>query len=234
MKKLITALSFLPLVAASISVQFMPQKVPMHYDLSGNADRWGSRYELLLIPVFILVIMLVFVGMITRFEKKAANAPDDKERVSAETNRKVAVGMSFGVLVLMSAVLGHTIYKILATTNSGVSQLEIDDLKFTALLMGLFFIVCGNLCAKTKKNSGIGLRLSWTEYNDVTWSKSNRFAGKALCIAGIMSIVSTSFANGILAIVLLLSYLTACVIVSCAYAHKVYLAETSKAKTEMI
>ena len=230
MKKLITALSFLPLIGTAVSIQFMPEKVPMHYDLSGNIDRWGSKYELLIIPVIILVIMLVCVFMITRFEKKAANAPDDKSRTSAEANRKVAVGVSFGMLGLMTAVLGHTVCKIIAVTNSGVSQLEIDDLKFTALLMGAFFIVCGNLCSKTKKNSGIGLRLSWTEYNDITWSKSNRFAGKALCIAGVMSIVSTSFANGILAVVLMLVYLTACVTVSCAYAHRVYAEEIAKGK----
>ena len=228
MKKLITALSFLPLTGAAIAVQFMPEKVPMHYDLSGNIDRWGSRYELMLIPAVVLAVMLVFIAMITHFEKKAAAAPDDKTRASAEINRKAAVGIAFGVLALMTAVLGHSIYKIFAETSAGVSELEIDDLKFTALLMGVFFIVCGNICSKTKPNSGIGLRLSWTEYIDVTWSKSNRFAGKALCIAGVLSIISTAFAKGILAIVLLLLYLTACVIVSCVYAHKIYNEEKAK------
>ena len=82
MKKLITALSFLPLTGAAIAVQFMPEKVPMHYDLSGNIDRWGSRYELMLIPAVVLAVMLVFIAMITHFEKKAAAAPDDKTRAS--------------------------------------------------------------------------------------------------------------------------------------------------------
>lgn len=225
MKKLITVLSFVPLVFAAIAIQFMPEKVPMHYGLSGEADRYGSRFELMLIPVIILLAMIVFLIMISRFEKKAESAPTDKERAYAKNNCKAASGIALAFLGLMTAVLGHTVVKILMITDSGVSQLDIDDLKFTALLMGVFFIIAGNLCSKTKRNSGIGLRLSWTEYNDVTWSKSNRFAGKALCIAGILSIVSTAFSHGIYSVLLMLLYLTGATVVSCVYAHKVYIKE---------
>lgn len=228
MKKLITALSFVPLIAAAIAVQFMPDKVPLHYDLSGEIDRWGSKYELLLIPAVLLIVMFVFIGIIAHFENISNNAPDDKTRASAVTNRKAAVGIAFGVLALLAAVLGHTIVKIFATTNAGVSHLEFDDLKFSALLMGILFIVGGNLCSRTKANGAIGLRLSWTEYNDVTWSKSNRFAGKVLCLAGVFSIVSTAFAKGIFAILLMLFFLTASVVISCVYAHKIYTEEKAK------
>lgn len=228
MKKLITALSFLPLIGSAIAVQFMPDKVPMHYDLSGNTDRWGSKYEFLLISGIFLPIMFIFIVMIDRFEKKAKNAPSDKDRASAEANRKVAVCLAFAALALFAGIFAHSIYKAISITDSGVSKLEFDDLKFTSLLMGVLFIVLGNLCAKTKRNSGIGLRLSWTEYNDVTWSKSNRFAGKAMCLAGVLCIVSTAFSKGIVSILLMLLYLLAVVIVSSVYAHRIYLCERSK------
>lgn len=225
MKKLITILSFVPLVISAIAIQFMPEKVPMHYDLSGEADRYGSRLELLIIPAVILLVMIIFIAMMTHFEKKAENSPTDKERAFAKNNCKVSFGISLAFLGLMTAVLGHTIVKILMITESGVSQLDVDDLKFTTLLMGVFFIIAGNLCSKTKRNSGIGLRLSWTEYNDITWSRSNRFAGKALCIAGVMSIVSTAFSHGIYSVLLMLLYLITATVISCVYAHKVYISE---------
>lgn len=232
MKKLITALSFLPLIGSAIAVQFMPEKVPLHYDLSGNADRFGNRLELLMIPVMILLVMLVFIVMISRFEKKAAGASNDRERASAENNRRIAVGIAFAVLALLTGILAYTVIRILVKSGSGISQADFDDMKFTALLMSILFIVGGNLSSKTKPNSGIGLRLSWTEYNDVTWSKSNRFAGKTLCIAGVLGIVSTAFAKGIAVILLLLLYLIASVVISSVYAHKVYTEEKAKAKEE--
>lgn len=48
MKKLMWIMSIAPLVITAIVLQFMPERVPMHYDMAGNVDRWGSRYESLL------------------------------------------------------------------------------------------------------------------------------------------------------------------------------------------
>ena len=37
----------------------IPDKVPMHYDFAGNIDRWGSKLEILILPI-ITWIMYVF------------------------------------------------------------------------------------------------------------------------------------------------------------------------------
>ena len=41
---------FLPLPAVLISLQFLPEQIPAHFDLSGQVTRWGSKYETLLFP----------------------------------------------------------------------------------------------------------------------------------------------------------------------------------------
>ena len=38
----------------------IPDKVPMHYDFAGNIDRWGSKLEILILPI-ITWIMYVFI-----------------------------------------------------------------------------------------------------------------------------------------------------------------------------
>ena len=58
MKKLMWAISVFALVLTAVVLQFMPDSVPMHYDLTGNIDRWGSKYENLLFPVIILFLSL--------------------------------------------------------------------------------------------------------------------------------------------------------------------------------
>lgn len=44
----------------------LPDQMPMHYDLNGEIDRWGSKAELLLIPAAAW-IMYLFLSVVERF-----------------------------------------------------------------------------------------------------------------------------------------------------------------------
>lgn len=46
----------------------IPDKVPMHYDLAGNIDRWGGKEELLILPIMSW-IMYLFMTVIEQFPK---------------------------------------------------------------------------------------------------------------------------------------------------------------------
>ena len=48
MKKTMWIISFISLIGTAFSMQFLPDKVPMHFDISGNVDRWGSKYEMVI------------------------------------------------------------------------------------------------------------------------------------------------------------------------------------------
>ena len=41
----------------------IPDKVPMHYDWSGNIDRWGSRGEIVILPIMSWVMYLFLTGV---------------------------------------------------------------------------------------------------------------------------------------------------------------------------
>lgn len=49
-------LMFLPLAVTAAALTVLPDQVPMHYDLAGEIDRWGSKYENLILPAMVLVI----------------------------------------------------------------------------------------------------------------------------------------------------------------------------------
>lgn len=61
------------------------------------------------------------------------------------------------------------------------------------ILLGLFLIIIGNFLPKTRKNSTVGIRTTWSMKNDETWSHSNRFAGKALVISGFIIVLTSAF-----------------------------------------
>lgn len=52
-------LSVVPLLIATISIYFMPNEVPMHYNALGVVDRWGSSNEMLFIGVLFVIFSLI-------------------------------------------------------------------------------------------------------------------------------------------------------------------------------
>lgn len=46
----------------------MPDKIPMHYDIAGEVDRWGNKSELIFLPV-ISWIMYIFITIMEKFPK---------------------------------------------------------------------------------------------------------------------------------------------------------------------
>lgn len=231
MKKALWITTLLPLAAASVIVQFMPERVPVHYGVSGQADRYGSRYEMLIFPALIAVInIFTWILRMYSFEKKAASAEDDTARVQAQNNAKISGWGGIATAVLLGAMMMVLMFRSAADAKAGAGNLELDSLKLTAILMGILMAVLGNIMPKTRRNDSVGLRISWSMYNDNTWLKSNRYGGRALMAAGVLTVFTALFVRGIAATVMLLVYLTAAVAVSVDHAHKVYDEEKEKEK----
>lgn len=225
MKKAVWISSFLILIITAIVIQLLPDMVPSHYDIYGNADGTGSKYSFLAVPVILIsaVGLLQYIGY-----KFTRDASDDESRQKAAANNKVLDIVSLFLALICGVTVFIGIYKAYIASKGGLQNLDIDSLKLTAILLGFMFIVLGNFLTKTKLNSGVGLRLECTMYNDNTWRKSNRFAAYALMLAGVLTVVSSAFTNGIVCILLLLLYLTAALIIMIVYAKKVYTEERQK------
>ena len=56
--------ALIPVAVTSIVLQFMPDIIPMHHDLAGNTDRWGSKMESFIFPVIIMFITLFWYLLI--------------------------------------------------------------------------------------------------------------------------------------------------------------------------
>ena len=67
----------IPMIVTSIVLQFMPDTIPMHHDLAGNTDRWGSKMESFIFPIIILLITLFWNILICIYEKKAVKSQND-------------------------------------------------------------------------------------------------------------------------------------------------------------
>ena len=42
-------------LATCVAHPFLPDRIPMHYDIQGNIDRWGSKNENFIFPILLLL-----------------------------------------------------------------------------------------------------------------------------------------------------------------------------------
>ena len=56
----------LTMISSIITFTMLPETIPVHFDFYGNPDRYGSRFEMLLLPV-ILVIVILFSDSLGAF-----------------------------------------------------------------------------------------------------------------------------------------------------------------------
>ena len=58
MSIVLIVLAVVPLITAAIFVPQMPEQVAMRIAQSGEVMRWGSRYEMFVVPVFAVLLGL--------------------------------------------------------------------------------------------------------------------------------------------------------------------------------
>ena len=124
MKKIMWIISFVSLAGTAIVLQFMPDNVPMHYDMAGNIDRWGSKYENLLFPVIILAMSLFWTLFTRYYENKADKSQDEKEIAGAKSNAKVLSIVGLCMSVMFTVMQGFILY---GSYTEAVSGAEIES-----------------------------------------------------------------------------------------------------------
>ncbi|HHX79672.1 MAG TPA: DUF1648 domain-containing protein, partial [Acholeplasmataceae bacterium] len=121
-----------------ISLVFMPDTVPIHYDLKGNIDNYGSKFLFLIMPTSALFIWFIF-HLIAKFAFK-----------DNEANQK-QIYLASACTTFVFIVL-EIIFSALAFVNS--DKKPIDNLIYPILnvALGISFIIIGNFLPKLTKN----------------------------------------------------------------------------------
>lgn len=231
MKKTMWIISFISLIGTAFSMQFLPDKVPMHFDISGNVDRWGSKYEMFIFPAFLIFNTVITAVILKTFEKKALADPESKESAGLKSNAKV-IGITGAVTsAVLAAVQVFMTYKAYSDALPGTENKTVDMNKIPALLIGVLLIVLGNFMTKTRLNRFVGFRTKWSMYNDVTWEKSNRFGSYLMIAAGACSIIAAVFVKNVVASSsAAVALVVIAGIVTAVYSHRIYKEETATEK----
>jgi len=174
-------LMFLPLAAVLMALQFLPETIPVHYDFNNQVTRWGSKYEMLLLPLATVGFGCFMLGMAKFSAKREENGSN---------NENICIISGIATLALFNAMTGYFLYAAFHAVEN-LSSMTLDMYQLSFLFLGGVMIVAGNMMPKARMNSTIGLRTVWSRKNETTWKKSQRFGGLSF-IAGGIAIVAIS------------------------------------------
>ena len=196
------ALILLGFVAAGFFLTIAPDQIPAHYNLRGEVDRWGSKYEFLTMPV-ISLLFGVFMAWLAHREGKQGR----------DMNERIVSVMNNWILILFNGLWLLFMWKAVDMENLGGG---LDDLtgKLIMVLLTVSFIPLGNIMPKAQRNSAFGLRTKWSTGNDHCWQQSQRIGGYIMVGTGIVGVILTAILpaqwGGIALLALIIAMTIAC------------------------
>ena len=222
MKKIIWTLAVLPAIVTAVALKFMPDTVPLHYNFAGEIDRWGSKYEHFLMPVF-LIVWVILMQVITYFqEKKIEDEPTPREQASRRNNIKVVRIVTIVFEIFWLILICWILWTSKENANIETAQASTSIGQFIWIAMGILLVVIGNILPKSRMNSVVGVRTTWSMYNEETWSKSNRFGGIVLMVTGIAMVITSLILKESALIIVNIGLTVLSSIVILVYTYKVF------------
>jgi uncharacterized membrane protein len=207
-KKIIWLIIIAPAVYLAIEWNKLPERVPIHFNLKGIADRYGSKNELIIL-IAVLSVLVTLVYLLLPLAYKI----DPKKTASANKNRiqmlalAVAVFMSFiTCLIIASSVQGNFRFNI-RLVFAGVA---------------LLFCIIGNYMHNIKPNYFAGLRLPWTLNNEENWRKTHLLAGKLWFAGGLLAVIPCLLAPVIISIIIFFTIIVVLITIPVIYSYKLY------------
>jgi uncharacterized membrane protein len=169
------AVVVLAAVLSALAYPRMAERVPVHWGLTGDADRWGTRFEgAVLLPLLMLLAWAV-LRVLPRIDPRAPNYAKMQPTYDFMINATLTLLLAVHAMVL-AAGLGYGV---------PVGRL-------TPVLIGALFVTLGNVLPRARPNWLFGIRTPWTLSNDRVWERTHRVGGYAMTAAGIVVLVGAA------------------------------------------
>ena len=170
--------ALLPFVYLAYIWNELPKEVPMHWNASGEIDRWGDKSELFMM-LFMLTGITYFVFLIIPYI-------DPKQKLQNMGNK--LNNLRLILALFMSALAIYILYSVQQKTSNPVLIFP---------LVGLLFAFLGNYFKTIKPNYFIGIRTPWTLENEEVWKKTHLIGGKLWFVGGLLMALTFVLPNKI-------------------------------------
>lgn len=181
-----------------------PARVPIHWNIAGQADGWsGPAFAAFFFPALIigLYLLLLFMPMIDPHR--------DRYREFARPYQLLRLGL----VVALSALY-------FAASFAGLGY-PVPIGRVVPVGIGLLFILIGLVLPRVKLNWFVGIRTPWTMSNEEVWDKTHRLGGRLFVAGGLVAVLA-AFLPPMAAFVTMLTAIAAVAAVTVVYSWVVW------------
>lgn len=161
-----------------------PERMPVHFDIAGNADRYGGKAEGLLLMPAVTFGIYVLLRVLPSIDPARANYP---AFAGAYTILRVSAVV---VMALVDAAILLPVMGI--AVNVGLA---------VRLAIGGLFVVLGTVMGKLRPNWLVGIRTPWTLASKRSWVRTHRLGGWVFVASGFVLMASSAFTSPFAAVV---------------------------------
>lgn len=179
------------IVVSVVAYPHLPATIPMHWDISGHPNGFGSRLTgAILLPAIMLAVWLVLIvvphgdrALFIRYENRTSEEP---------TRLPV-----YDVIITICLALLLAIHIFAIGQADGWFVPRESPALFTVVL-AIFIILLGNFSPRvTRRNAFIGARLPWAYASGEVWRRTQRISGYGLVAAGIVGLLAAAISPGV-------------------------------------
>ena len=197
----------LPFVYAAYLYPELANKIPTHFNASGQADAWGSKKSIFMMPLIMGVSSLLIYLLLSNIERI------DPKRASGVSNETIkGLGLfTVGSLSFLSLVMTYAI------AQDGT---PVDKLIFGAL--GILFAGTGYFMPRLKQNYFAGFKLAWTLDNETNWNRTHQLAGKLWMAGGVLQILLAIALEGLPLFIAFMTTMTLISLIPAIYSYRLF------------
>lgn len=155
----------------------LPDIVPTHFNLAGEADGWSSKQFLIFLPGSLGIGMYFLMLVLPQI--------DPKHNLSLEDNKYY--GIRFMMAVFFSILTTYILY----TSLEG----KISNYSILFGFIGGLFAVLGNYFRDMKPNYYIGIRTPWTLEDERVWYNTHKLGSKVWIVGGLALLLGSMLIN---------------------------------------
>jgi uncharacterized membrane protein len=145
----------------------------VHWNANFRPDHYASRASELVFPVVLIVLLPVLAYVLPRIDPHHANYAKHERTYWLIWDAIMVLVAAIQVLVV-GAALGWDVHMSVGLP----------------LLLGLLFLVIGNVMGRVRPNWFLGIRTPWTLTSDEVWRKTHRIGSRMFMVGGLVLVAA--------------------------------------------
>lgn len=193
------------LVVSIIAFGHLPDPMPIHWDIHGRVNGYGSRWVGAFLNPLIMLGIAVAIPILPKIDPRGRNYEKFGKSYLTMMNAVITLAFLIHIFALGSAL-----------------GLNVPIERLVPATLGLLFIVIGNVLPRVRPNWMMGIRTPWTLSSDRVWERTHRVGGYLMTGLGVLLVLAATLAPSAATFILILGGVVIVVLGTVIYSYVVW------------